>query len=51
MLPWMPFLETKLRGLLRRIAGNESGQAELFVVLLLAFLIWVLATNRRVVIQ
>ncbi len=51
MLPWMPFLETRLRGFARRLVGSESGQAELFVVLLLAFLIWVLATNRRVIIQ
>ncbi len=51
MLPWMPFLETRLRGLVRRFVGSEAGQAELFVVLLLLFLIWVLATNRRVIIQ
>ncbi len=36
---------------LRRRLGDRSGQAELLVVLLLAFLIWVLAANRRVVIQ
>ncbi|MDR7438354.1 MAG: hypothetical protein QN172_04405 [Armatimonadota bacterium] len=51
MLSLIPLLEAWMRGLLRRFMRDESGQAELFVVLLLAFLIWVLATNRRVVIQ
>ncbi|MCS7172627.1 MAG: hypothetical protein N0A24_04340 [Armatimonadetes bacterium] len=51
MLPLIPLLEMRIRGFLRRFLRDESGQAELFVVLLLAFLIWVLATNRRVVIQ
>jgi NhaP-type Na+/H+ or K+/H+ antiporter len=44
-------LYAQLRAWLRRWLGDRSGQAELLVVLLLAFLIWVLATNRRVVIQ
>lgn len=44
-------LTTQVRVWLRRWLGDRSGQAELFVVLLLAFLIWVLATNRRVVVQ
>jgi NhaP-type Na+/H+ or K+/H+ antiporter len=44
-------LHTQLRAWVRRWLGDRSGQAELLVVLLLAFLIWVLATNRRVVIQ
>jgi hypothetical protein len=51
MLPVLPLLEAKLRSAVRRWMGDQAGQAELFVVLLLAFLIWVLATNRRVVIQ
>lgn len=44
-------LYAQARAWLRRWLGDRSGQAELLVVLLLAFLIWVLATNRRVVIQ
>ncbi|MDR7416850.1 MAG: hypothetical protein QN193_07635 [Armatimonadota bacterium] len=51
MLFLLPLLETRMRSALRRLGRDESGQAELFVVLLLAFLIWVLATNRRVIIQ
>lgn len=44
-------LYAQVRTWLRRWLGDRSGQAELLVVLLLAFLIWVLAANRRVVIQ
>ena len=38
------------RAMFRRKLG-ESGQAELLVLALLVFLIWVLATHRRVIIQ
>ncbi len=44
-------LHAQVRAWVRRWLGDRSGQAELLVVLLLAFLIWVLATNRRVIIQ
>ncbi len=47
----LQLVEAYVRAHLRRWLGNQSGQAELLVVLLLAFLIWVLATNRRVVVQ
>lgn len=47
----LQLLEAQIRLQLRRWLGDRSGQAELLVVLLLAFLIWVLATNRRVVVQ
>lgn len=47
----LPLLEAQLRAWVRRWLGDDSGQAELLIVLLLAFLIWVLATNRRVVVQ
>ena len=43
-------LATQIRAFLRQRLG-ESGQAELIVVLLLIFLIWVLATHRRVILQ
>ncbi|MDR7543200.1 MAG: hypothetical protein QN120_02985 [Armatimonadota bacterium] len=43
-------LEARLRSLVRRYLG-VSGQAELVVVLLLAFLIWLLVTHRRVIVQ
>jgi hypothetical protein len=44
-------IETQLRAWVRRWLGDESGQAVLLIVLLLAFLIWVMATHRRIVIQ
>jgi hypothetical protein len=44
-------IETQVRAWVRRWLGDDSGQAELLIVLLLAFLIWVLATHRRVVVQ
>jgi hypothetical protein len=44
-------IETQLRAWVRRWLGNESGQAELIIVLLLAFLIWVMAAHRRIVVQ
>ncbi len=43
-------LEAQIRAWVRRL-GGESGQAELLVVALLIFLIWWLATHRRVVVQ
>ncbi|MDR7519688.1 MAG: hypothetical protein QN131_13665 [Armatimonadota bacterium] len=43
-------VEMLLRAWVRRRLG-ESGQAELVVILLLAFLIWLLAAHRRVIIQ
>ncbi len=43
-------LETQIRTWVRRLMG-ESGQAELLVVALLIFLIWILATHRRVIVQ
>lgn len=51
MLPVLPILEAKLRSAVRRLVGDQAGQAELVVVLLLAFLIYILATNRRIVVQ
>jgi hypothetical protein len=47
----LPLIEAQLRAWVRRWLGNESGVAEVLIVLLLAFLIWVLATHRRVVVQ
>jgi hypothetical protein len=44
-------IEAKVREWCRRVLGDESGQAELLIVALLVFLIWVLASNRRVVVQ
>jgi hypothetical protein len=48
--PMLTLLEARLRSLVRRHLG-ESGQAELVVILLLAFLIWLLVTHRRVIVQ
>ncbi len=47
----LQILEAQVRAQLQRYLKDRSGQAELLVVLLLVFLIWVLAAGRRVVIQ
>ncbi len=47
MDPIMLWLETQIR---RRVTG-QHGQAELIVVALIVFLLWLLVTGRRVVVQ
>lgn len=46
MDPLTPWLSARLRARL-----GEHGQSELVVVVLIAFLIWLLVTGRRVVVQ
>ncbi len=46
----LPILKTHLTLLTRRISG-ESGQADLIVVALVIFLLYLLVTNQRVVVQ
>jgi len=47
MDPIVPWLEAQVRG---RLAGQQ-GQAEIIVVALLIFLLWLLMTGRKVVVQ
>lgn len=48
MLMW---LHTWLRLAVGKIVRDERGQAELIVILLLIFLIYLISTGRRVVVQ
>lgn len=48
MLIW---LHTWLRLAVGKIVKDEHGQAELIVILLLIFLIYLISTGRRVVVQ
>ena len=45
------WLEHTLRLAARRIFRDERGQTELLIVALLIFLIWLISTGRRVVVQ
>ena len=47
MQAFLPWLEALVRSRL----GNRSGQAELIVVALVVFLLWLLVTGRKVVVQ
>lgn len=47
MDPIMPWLEAQIRS---RLAG-QRGQAELIVLALVIFLLWLLVTGRKVVVQ
>ncbi len=46
----LTLLEVHLRAWMRRYLG-ESGNADLIVVLLVVFLVWLLIANRRIVVQ
>jgi len=45
------WLEHALRLAVRRIMRDGRGQTELLIVLLLLFLVWLISTGRRVVVQ
>ncbi len=45
------WLEHALHLAARRIFRDERGQTELLIVALLIFLIWLISTGRRVVVQ
>lgn len=47
MDPLLPWITTHIRARL----GNSRGQAELIVVVLIIFLLWLLVTGRKVVVQ
>ncbi len=47
MDPILPWLVAQIRSRL----GDRSGQAELIVVALVVFLLWLLVTHRTVVVQ
>jgi hypothetical protein len=47
MDPIMPWLEARVRSAL----ANQRGQAEVIVVALIIFLLWLLLTGRKVVVQ
>ncbi len=45
------WLEHTLRLAARRIVRSERGQSELLIIVLLLFLVWLVSTGRRVVVQ
>ncbi len=47
----LTYLEKQIRAWVRQVLGNESGLVELIVVALVMFLLWLRATNRRVIVQ
>jgi hypothetical protein len=45
------WVETNLRTLLRRHRAGERGQAELVLVVLIAFLLMLIVTGHRIIVQ
>ena len=45
------WLDHWLRLAARRLGRDERGQAELLIIALLIFLIWLISTGRRVLVQ
>ncbi len=46
----LPVIKTRLTDLAQRLSG-ESGQASLIVVALIVFLLYLLVTNQRIIVQ
>ncbi len=44
-------LESWIRSVVSRTLGNERGQSELLILGLLIFLVWLLASSRRLIVQ
>lgn len=45
------WLESWLRMAVAKLWRDERGQAELLIIVLLVFLVWLVSTGRRVVVQ
>jgi hypothetical protein len=45
------WLEHALRLAARRIVRDDHGQTEILIIVLLLFLVWLVSTGRRVVVQ